>query len=182
MEALYLDCGVRKPQLKRDPLGCSTLGSQHELYEHANTTVRIRPSDSVTGSIHIHDYSHHALRQGSARAQRWPSEAARLSLATCQPHMVTRQLHRRRPAFGPVAPRYSSPRYDLDCSLRTRVDRRSAMGLVGSLTARRVVVSKLQPNQRLKLSGRWRRFCRKAQWRPSFLTAAPAARSLSAIR
>ena len=39
-----------------------------------------------------------------------------------------------------------------------------------------------QPNLRLKLSGRRRRFCRNAQWKPSFLTAAPAPRSLSAIR
>ena len=38
------------------------------------------------------------------------------------------------------------------------------------------------PNLRLKLSARWRRLCRNAQWRPSFLSAAPAGRSLSAIR
>ena len=38
----------------------------------------------------------------------------------------------------------------------------------------------LQPNMRLKLSARGRRLCRKAQWRPSFLSAAPAGRSLSA--
>jgi hypothetical protein len=40
----------------------------------------------------------------------------------------------------------------------------------------------LLPNQRLKLAARWRRLCRKAQWRPSFLLAAPAGRSLSATR
>ena len=38
------------------------------------------------------------------------------------------------------------------------------------------------PNTRLKLSARWRRFWRNAQWRPSFLSAAPAGRSLSANR
>ena len=38
------------------------------------------------------------------------------------------------------------------------------------------------PNMRLKLSARWRRFRRHAQGKPSFLTAAPAARSLSATR
>ena len=37
-------------------------------------------------------------------------------------------------------------------------------------------------NQRLKLSARRRRFGRNAQWRPSFLIAAPAGRSLSATR
>ena len=40
----------------------------------------------------------------------------------------------------------------------------------------------LQPNMRLKLSARWRRVGRNAQWRPSILIAAPASRSLSAIR
>ena len=38
------------------------------------------------------------------------------------------------------------------------------------------------PNLRLKLSARWRRLCRNAQWKPSFLPAAPAGRSLSATR
>jgi hypothetical protein len=38
------------------------------------------------------------------------------------------------------------------------------------------------PNQRLKLAARWRRLCRNVQWKPSFLPAAPAGRSLSAIR
>ena len=38
------------------------------------------------------------------------------------------------------------------------------------------------PNLRLKLSARWRRLCRNAQWKPSFWSAAPAARSLSATR
>src|SRR5512143_540467 len=38
------------------------------------------------------------------------------------------------------------------------------------------------PNQRLKLSARWRRPCQNALWRPSFLRAAPAGRSLSATR
>jgi hypothetical protein len=38
------------------------------------------------------------------------------------------------------------------------------------------------PNMRLKLSARWRRFGRNAQWRPSILSAAPAGRSLSATR
>jgi len=38
------------------------------------------------------------------------------------------------------------------------------------------------PNMRLKLSDRGRRFGRIAQWRPSILIAAPAGRSLSAIR
>jgi hypothetical protein len=38
------------------------------------------------------------------------------------------------------------------------------------------------PNLRLKLSARWRRLCRNAQWKPSFLSAAPAGRSLSATR
>ena len=41
---------------------------------------------------------------------------------------------------------------------------------------------KLAPNMRLKLSARWRRFCWNAQWKPSFLCAAPAGRSLSATR
>ena len=38
------------------------------------------------------------------------------------------------------------------------------------------------PNMRLKLAARGRRFWRNAQWKPSFLSAAPAGRSLSAIR
>jgi hypothetical protein len=38
------------------------------------------------------------------------------------------------------------------------------------------------PNMRLKLSARWRRFGRNVQWKPSILCAAPAGRSLSAIR
>ena len=38
------------------------------------------------------------------------------------------------------------------------------------------------PNLRLKLSARWRRFWRNAQWKPSFVSAAPAGRSLSATR
>jgi hypothetical protein len=41
---------------------------------------------------------------------------------------------------------------------------------------------KVQPNLRLKLSARWHRYCRNAQWKPSFWSAAPAGRSLSAIR
>jgi hypothetical protein len=41
---------------------------------------------------------------------------------------------------------------------------------------------KWPPNPRLKLAARWRRFWRKAQWKPSILLAAPAGRSLSAIR
>jgi len=44
------------------------------------------------------------------------------------------------------------------------------------------VVTAQLPNQRLKLSARRRRFCRNAQWKPSVLIAAPAGRSLSAIR
>jgi hypothetical protein len=38
------------------------------------------------------------------------------------------------------------------------------------------------PNMRLKLSARGRHLKRKAQWKPSILSVAPAARSLSAIR
>ena len=40
----------------------------------------------------------------------------------------------------------------------------------------------MAPNLRLKLSARWRRFWWNAQWKPSFLPAAPAGCSLSAIR
>jgi hypothetical protein len=40
----------------------------------------------------------------------------------------------------------------------------------------------VQPNMRLKLSARWRRIGRNAQWKPSILPAAPAGRSLSATR
>jgi hypothetical protein len=43
-------------------------------------------------------------------------------------------------------------------------------------------VRKVLPNQRLKLSARWRRFWWNAQWKPSILIAAPAGRSLSATR
>ena len=38
------------------------------------------------------------------------------------------------------------------------------------------------PNKRLKLSARWRRLWWNAQWKSSFLPAAPAGRSLSATR
>ena len=43
-------------------------------------------------------------------------------------------------------------------------------------------MTKPPPNMRLKLSARWRRVWRKAQWKPSFLSTAPAGRSLSATR
>jgi hypothetical protein len=43
-------------------------------------------------------------------------------------------------------------------------------------------MGKWLPNLRLKLSARWRRTCRSAQWKPSFWSAAPAGRSLSATR
>jgi hypothetical protein len=39
-----------------------------------------------------------------------------------------------------------------------------------------------QANLRLKLSARGRHSCRKAQWRPSILSVAPAGRSLGATR
>ena len=43
-------------------------------------------------------------------------------------------------------------------------------------------VGRALSNTRLKLAAHWRRFCRNAQWRPSFLIAAPTGRSLSATR
>jgi hypothetical protein len=45
-----------------------------------------------------------------------------------------------------------------------------------------VLRGRAQPNMRLKLSAGGRRTCWNAQWRPSILSAAPAGRSLSAIR
>src|SRR5512143_987258 len=42
--------------------------------------------------------------------------------------------------------------------------------------------ARLPSNMRLKLSARGRRLCRNAQWEPSFSSAAPAGRSLSATR
>jgi len=47
---------------------------------------------------------------------------------------------------------------------------------------RRALETHRLPNMRLKLSARWRRLCRNAQGKPSFLPAAPAGRSLSATR
>jgi hypothetical protein len=43
-------------------------------------------------------------------------------------------------------------------------------------------VNKLRPNLRLKLSARWHRFWRNAQWKASILSAAPAGCSIRATR
>jgi hypothetical protein len=122
MEAIYLLCGVRRPQLKRDPLGCTFLNivSRYTTTEGPGSPER---RDVCFGAPVSSSYQR-------SWGERWGCG--------------------REGAHGEEVHQYSC--------------------------------GQVQPNMRMKLAACGRRLRQNAQWRPSILSAAPAGRSLCAIR
>ena len=162
MEAIFLACGAGEPQLKRNPLGGAEQPSAQTLTPSsasvggaARRPPRARPGPSWSGS----------RRRIRMAGSHYPCALARGSILLVPDR------------FGIAL---SCSGQHLHVSRSTRCSSRC-----GSASyARSIVVAmdKAPPNPRLKLSVRWCRLCRNAQWKPSFLPAAPAGRSLSATR